>query len=191
MNKNGQPYSGINTFTNHQIQRNMKKLKILFLAVAIIASYSINAQVAVTTDGSSADGSAMLDVKSTDKGFLPPRMTTAERDAISNPAEGLMIYNNTLNDGQINVGTPLVPNWIGIKEQAMIDAVTEGGSVSTTSTSNVLVPGMTISPHTGNYLVLFNAQLSSSETFSSDQGVIDAANLYDELMAYPVEPLTH
>lgn len=40
------------------------------------------------------DASAQLDVVSTTKGFLPPRMTSAERDAITTPAEGLMIYNS-------------------------------------------------------------------------------------------------
>lgn len=41
----------------------------------------------------SPDPSAQLDVYSTTKGFLPPRMTTEQRDAIENPAEGLIIYN--------------------------------------------------------------------------------------------------
>lgn len=39
------------------------------------------------------DASAALDVTSTSKGFLPPRMTTAQMATISSPAEGLMIYN--------------------------------------------------------------------------------------------------
>ncbi len=38
------------------------------------------------------DVSAALDVSSTTKGFLPPRMTTAERAAIAAPAEGLLVY---------------------------------------------------------------------------------------------------
>lgn len=41
------------------------------------------------------DASAVIDLTSTSKGFLPPRMTTTERDAISTPAEGLVIYNTT------------------------------------------------------------------------------------------------
>jgi hypothetical protein len=40
-------------------------------------------------------GTSILDVSSTNKGFLPPRMTEAQRNAISFPAEGLMIYNTT------------------------------------------------------------------------------------------------
>lgn len=43
--------------------------------------------------------------KSTDKGFLPPRMTTAERDAIASPAEGLTIYNTEYNCLQYFKGT--------------------------------------------------------------------------------------
>ena len=39
------------------------------------------------------DPSALLDLVATDKGMLVPRMTTAERDAIAAPAEGLLIYN--------------------------------------------------------------------------------------------------
>jgi hypothetical protein len=39
--------------------------------------------------------SSALDITSTTKGFLPPRMTTAQRDAISSPAEWLIVYNTT------------------------------------------------------------------------------------------------
>jgi hypothetical protein len=42
---------------------------------------------------SSPSSSALLDVSSTTKGFLPPRLRTSERDAIASPANGLMIYN--------------------------------------------------------------------------------------------------
>jgi hypothetical protein len=41
--------------------------------------------------------SAMLQVNSTTKGFLPPRMTTTQRNAIASPAAGLIVYDTTLN----------------------------------------------------------------------------------------------
>ena len=52
-----------------------------------------------------APASAQLEVRSTTKGFLPPRMTTTERDAITTPAAGLMVYNTTTNKAQCYNGT--------------------------------------------------------------------------------------
>lgn len=43
------------------------------------------------------NASSVLDLTSTSAGFLPPRMTTAQRDAIATPAIGLVIYNTTIN----------------------------------------------------------------------------------------------
>ena len=45
----------------------------------------------------SPDSSAIMELNSTTKGFLPPRMTTVQRDSISSPAAGLVIYNTTSN----------------------------------------------------------------------------------------------
>ncbi len=47
--------------------------------------------------------SAVLSADSTTQGFLPPRMTTTQRDAITSPAEGLVIYN--LSTHKLNVFT--------------------------------------------------------------------------------------
>lgn len=46
-------------------------------------------------NNSAPNAAAQLQVDSTTKGFLPPRMTTAQRDAISSPPAGLVIYNTT------------------------------------------------------------------------------------------------
>lgn len=42
----------------------------------------------------SPNAKAIMDLTSTTQGFLPPRMNTTQRDAISGPPAGLMIYNS-------------------------------------------------------------------------------------------------
>ncbi len=69
----------------------MKKLFFFFLAI-LISVLALSQNVAINNDGSAADPSAMLDVKSTTKGMLIPRMTTAQRTAIASPALGLMVF---------------------------------------------------------------------------------------------------
>ena len=67
------------------------KRRILILAFAMF-SITAMAQVAINTDSSLPDNSAMLDVKSITKGLLMPRMTQAQRNAIVTPAAGLTIF---------------------------------------------------------------------------------------------------
>jgi hypothetical protein len=61
-----------------------------------------NAVMTLQADGNVGIGistpaaSAKLDITSTTQGFLPPRMTTAQRNAIVTPATGLIVYDNTL-----------------------------------------------------------------------------------------------
>jgi uncharacterized protein (TIGR02145 family) len=69
----------------------MKKFS-FFIILLLLNSSLLLAQMGINTDGSAPNNSAMLDVKSTDKGFLPPRMTHAEMNSISNPAEGLIVF---------------------------------------------------------------------------------------------------
>jgi hypothetical protein len=54
--------------------------------------------MAMNSAGTTADpvASAILDMNSTTKGFLPPRQTTAQRNAIASPAAGLSVYNSSL-----------------------------------------------------------------------------------------------
>ncbi|MEM6297473.1 MAG: tail fiber protein [Bacteroidota bacterium] len=55
------------------------------------------AQVGINSDNSDPNSSAMLDIKSTEKGLLIPRMTTTQRQNITNPANGLMVFDVTTN----------------------------------------------------------------------------------------------
>ena len=85
------------------------KILVIIVAATISLSYTASAQVAINTDGSNPDASAMLDVKSTDKGFLLPRLSVAEIAAISTPADGLQVYNTTV--GELYIYVAILGSW--------------------------------------------------------------------------------
>ncbi|MEO6230686.1 MAG: FG-GAP repeat protein [Ferruginibacter sp.] len=63
------------------------------LFVMLLLITTVHAQgVGINTDGSQPNASALLDVKSTTKGMLFPRMSTNERNAIVNPVAGLLVF---------------------------------------------------------------------------------------------------
>lgn len=69
----------------------MKYTLLTFLLVSLTISLSAQS-VGISADGSAPDNSAMLDVHSTTKGMLVPRMTTLQRQALIAPADGLLVY---------------------------------------------------------------------------------------------------
>jgi len=84
----------------------MKKGCSLICMMVTIVACNVSAQsIAINTDGSTSSASAMLDVKSIAKGFLPPRMDSTQRNAIAAPAAGLTIYNTSINAFQCYNGT--------------------------------------------------------------------------------------
>jgi len=82
----------------------MKKSLFLFFCVVSFVVRT-NAQVGINADQSEPDPSAMLDVKSTNRGVVLPRMTLQQRNAIQSPTEGLMVY--CTNCGRLGAGGAL------------------------------------------------------------------------------------
>lgn len=101
----------------------------------------------------SIEATAILQATSTTKGFLPPKMTGAQRDAIVSPASGLVIYNTTTN--QLNIyngsswgavgGAVYIDNFTGTTITATNDATQvwryTGGSAQTLSSINATAAG--------------------------------------------------
>ncbi len=65
---------------------------LIVLLLILLTGFQMKAQVSINADGAPPNASAMLDVKSSTSGLLPPRMTHTEIDAIASPANGLIIY---------------------------------------------------------------------------------------------------
>jgi hypothetical protein len=69
----------------------MKRQIFIFVTLLFFIT-KINAQVGINATNTPPNASAMLDVSSTNKGLLPPRMSTAQRNAITSPADGLLVF---------------------------------------------------------------------------------------------------
>ncbi|WP_051929373.1 ice-binding family protein [Flavobacterium sp. 83] len=268
------------------------KNKTLFLYIFFILISGItNAQVGIGTTNPNA--SSMLDIVSTDKGFLLPRLTTLQRDAITSPAVGLLIYNSTssifnfydsgwhdlitgsvlpinggtgiansnlstlalpgvfattitttgitditvptsgtlygtklgsITSGQLQnsltdeTGTgnvvfsvspsftnvPLAPTAIvGTNTEQLAttafvlansdnyNSVNGSGDISTTSATDVIMPGMTFTPSAGTYIVTFNGQYSIAPGNKTALGIIDLKSAYNQLNQVAVTNATH
>ena len=88
----------------------MKKTIINSLTICtLFFATAVNAQVGVGVPAENIHPSAELEVKSTTKGFLPPRMTKAERDAIVTPAAGLLIYQTDGDENNTTTNIILPP----------------------------------------------------------------------------------
>jgi hypothetical protein len=81
----------------------MQKSFFILLIIKTLCLSTTCAQVGIGT--TTPDASSILELESTEKGFLPPRMTSAQRDAIINPAEGLTIINTSTKCLQIYNGS--------------------------------------------------------------------------------------
>ena len=93
----------------------MKKL-LVFLISALALTNSFAQNVAINADASLPNSSAMLDVKSTNKGMLIPRVAltgTADITTIPSPATSLMIYNTTAAGSGTTAVVPGYYYWDG------------------------------------------------------------------------------
>ena len=103
--------------------------------------FSIQALAQTGIGTSTPDPSAKLHVASTDKGLLIPRMTSGQRTAISNPANGLMIYQTDGVAGfYVNTGSSGTPSWTRVNTdwtKSGNDISFSGGNVSITGNQTV------------------------------------------------------
>jgi hypothetical protein len=110
------------------------------LLCCLISVYCLNARgqnVAVNSTGAAPHTSAMLDVSSNNKGFLPPRMTWTQIQAIPNPAAGLVVYDTGLKALRMFDGTAWIV--LSAKQESLGDAP---GSFSITPTGGTGILGV-------------------------------------------------
>lgn len=129
----------------------MRTIKNNIIIIALLFSFGVYSQVGIGIHN--PDQSAILELSSKKKGFLPPRLTTLERNAIAKPAVGLLIFNTNKNciewytgSGWYNLcgdnGTANIASYSCTTNQTGMMRVGErASSVSQTITVTVKTPG--------------------------------------------------
>lgn len=162
------------------------KIKPFLLIVIFFNLFGIaNAQIGIGT--STPNPSAILDLTSTTKGLLLPRISALEQLALVNPAIGLTIFNTTSGQIETNVGTVLGGVlWNGPNNGITATAGTNSTQLATTqfvmsntnryksvsssseavtvSPIDVSIPNMILSPPAGTYMISFNSEYTNVPT---------------------------
>ncbi|MEH6772272.1 ice-binding family protein [Maribacter arcticus] len=201
------------------IHINSLSKRIITLSLLWFFTSGVSAQIVqkIGDNYTSINDNAVFEIESTTKGFLLPRMTKAQRDAIDTPPEGLMLWctDCSLSNGS-EIEVWIEDSWTGLlnsnlAENNMLlgnangkaevapfnDAIKHGSVdasefISTSSTSDVVIPGMSKSPESGSYLVTFNSQYNiipaREEAFvTTSDAINDLALIRDDINMLTVD----
>ncbi|SFC81417.1 hypothetical protein [Algibacter pectinivorans] len=142
---------------------------IVFALILLFSNFYSFSQVGIGT--TTPNDSAILDIESTDKGLLIPRLTTTQRNNITTPAPGLMIFNTSTNTFEFNSGTPGTPAWSKLNPDSSVHI----GKFIITGTGTQTVTGLPFEPSS----IKFSAH-ANVETYNlnSDNGVGNNSNTF-------------
>jgi uncharacterized protein (TIGR02145 family) len=142
------------TRTNKLLKRNNRMKKIITLLAILLLTATTYAQVGIGT--TSPDASSALDITSTTKGLLIPRMTAAQRAAITTPSQGLIIFCTDCASGEGELQIRLTSSWKNLHNGGDINApampltsqVSKGAGRFYTFLSHNLGADTSLDPHT-------------------------------------------
>jgi hypothetical protein len=191
-------------------KRPVKNFYCIFILMALtcITDKALAQNIAINTTGLSPDASSLLDINASpgnNMGVLIPRIAlTATNIAlpIAAPALSLLIYNTATSGSFPNSVLPGFYYWNGAvwvafeTKEDRYSSVDAGASITTSSTVDQLVGGMSITPAAGTYTVNFNGQCDIPDAvfttgFASSIAKADLDLIYNDLAALTVTDLTH
>jgi len=110
---------------------------LLTITLYVNAQITFEQPVSIDTSGKEADNSSILELNSDNKGFLVPRLTTNQRQNISSPATGLLVFDTNdllfyyyINSEWIAIGTGMHP-WVKDQNQTYISGPSDSVGINT------------------------------------------------------------
>ena len=143
----------------------MKHFTYVVMAL-LCANYYCYSQIGIGT--TTPDSSTILDIESTDKGVLIPRVSSAD---IVNPANGLLIFDINDNAFEYNSGTPLAPVWTKINTGSSLYM----GKFIITGTGSQTISGLPFQPSQIKFSAHANVE---SYNINADNGVGNNNNTF-------------
>jgi trimeric autotransporter adhesin len=133
----------------------MSKLKLLSIIIATLFATNVHAQLKIGDNPNTIFASSALEIESTDKGVLIPRMTKAQKNTIVTPSTGLLVFQNAPDSVGFHYynGT----QWIWLQNSA------EGWS--TNGNNNITA---------SNFLGTINNQALKFKVFNQEAGIVDS-----------------
>lgn len=114
----------------------------LFASTIVLGQTTSTVETPLSIGTSAPNASAMLDVQSTDKGILVPRMTTAQRNAIASPAVGLLVFDTNLNQFFFLKNAGATPVWESLEKQTLS---TLGNAINLSNNGGTILVGSGLS----------------------------------------------
>lgn len=156
----------------------MKKI-ILSLSLFSLLIFDLNAQVKIGDNPNTINAASMLEIESTTKGLLIPRMTTAQRNAIVTPPNGMQIFNTTtnllniyrVNQWEVVAMTNPLDNLVHVYSLSDLPTPSGGGITLDATKMYVFTGIVNITP---NYLNLNGANLRGNDP--SKDGVMSSVS---------------
>lgn len=144
---------------------------ILFASGLLLASVCFGQNKNVGINTNTPDPSAVLHLESNDQGLLVPRLTTLERDAITAPATGLIIYNTDFLQEELWNGTCWVPSYLKTCDDCEVDIAFQQASynIDRMTTMSISAP-VTITQSTPGGTTL-PVELTVVHTFTEETDV--------------------
>lgn len=173
------------------------RITLALISLFILGSAWSQKNVGINTN--TPDSTALLHLESTEMGFLPPRMTTVQRDAITTPADGLVIFNTTDSTLQYFNGECWMHSYQKSCDECFFDIVldTTNGTIdrifSDSLTFTVTVNQTSTPPQTTSLFLLHSLPSLTTAYFSQDtlfgSGSTDvtiATSIFDDPGTYPI-----
>lgn len=146
----------------------MNKYIKIFVILILFISKGYAQGVKISESPGSPNSSSVLDVESSTKGFLPPRMTSSQRDAIVSPAAGLRIFNTTTNCENFYNGS----SWQALCGQCLPGVPVMPGSITGNTTQCASATGQAYSISAVSGATSYTWSVPAGWSITSGQGTI-------------------